>query len=48
MDIYVDIFSLIIRNLLIVVVWISLGFGLAMLCLHGMTGLMRWIKRERR
>ena len=41
-----DILSLIIRNMLIVMAWIALGFGLAMLCLHGITGLWRWIKRR--
>jgi hypothetical protein len=35
MDIPVDILSLIIRNFLFVVAWIGLGFGLAMICLHG-------------
>ena len=41
-----DILSFTIGNMLIVVLWISLGFGLAMLCLHGITGLWRWIKRR--
>ena len=42
-----DILSLIIRNMLIVMAWIALGFGLAMLGLHGITGLWKWIKRGR-
>jgi hypothetical protein len=43
-----DILSLIIYNTIIVMLWTALGFGLAMLGLHGITGLLRWIKRGRR
>jgi len=42
-----DILSLIIGNVLFIMFWIALGFGLAMLCVHGITGLFTWIKRGR-
>lgn len=42
-----DILSFTIRNVLVVVVWVALGFGLAMLCLHGITGLLTWFKKGR-
>jgi len=42
-----DIYGHIIYNMLIAMLWILLGFGLAMACVHGFTGLFTWIKKGR-